>query len=53
MRAESVEAALASAREDVYVQAGVWCEISVRPVGRFFSSDLSVSSGEYPSRTII
>lgn len=34
VRAASEEEALALAREDVYVKAGVWGEIKARPFGR-------------------
>ena len=34
VRAESEDAALAIARADVYVGAGVWGEITARPFGR-------------------
>ena len=34
VRASSPEAAMELARDDVYVSAGVWGEISVRPFGR-------------------
>ncbi len=37
MRAEDAAGALAIARQDVYVRAGVWGEISVRPFGRVTS----------------
>lgn len=37
MRAENAAAALAIAREDVYVRAGVWGAISARPFGRVVS----------------
>jgi len=34
IRAESAEAALAVARDDVYLRSGVWVEVRVRPFGR-------------------
>jgi uncharacterized protein YciI len=34
VRAEDAPAALAIARADVYVKAGVWSDISARPFGR-------------------
>lgn len=34
VRAEDADAALALARQDVYVRAGVWGDISARPFGR-------------------
>lgn len=34
LRADDAEAALAVAREDVYVRVGVWGEITARPFGR-------------------
>ena len=34
MRADDAAAALAIARQDVYVKAGVWGDISARPFGR-------------------
>jgi len=37
VRAEDAEAALAVARADVYVKAGVWGEIDARPFGRVTS----------------
>ena len=39
VRAADAAAALAIAREDVYVSAGVWAEISARPFGRIAISD--------------
>ena len=37
LRAADAAAALAIARQDVYVKAGVWGEISARPFGRVVS----------------
>ena len=37
LRAADAAAALAIARQDVYVKAGVWGEISARPFGRVTS----------------
>jgi len=37
VRADDAAAALALARSDVYVRAGVWGDISVRPFGRVTS----------------
>ena len=37
VRADDAAAALALARRDVYVKAGVWGEISARPFGRVTS----------------
>jgi uncharacterized protein YciI len=37
VRAKDAAAALALARRDVYVKAGVWGDISVRPFGRVTS----------------
>ena len=37
VRTDDAQAALALARQDVYVTAGVWGEISVRPFGRVTS----------------
>ncbi len=37
MRTKDAAAALALARSDVYVKAGVWGDISVRPFGRVTS----------------
>ncbi len=34
VRAESEEAALAIARDDVYMQNGIWVEVRARPFGR-------------------
>lgn len=34
LRADDADAALRLAREDVYVRAGVWGEITSRPFGR-------------------
>ncbi len=34
VRAESAEAALAIARDDVYLRSGVWVEVRVKPFGR-------------------
>ena len=34
LRVDDADAALAIARDDVYVRAGVWGEITVRPFGR-------------------
>ena len=34
VRAESEQAALAIARDDVYMQNGVWVEVRARPFGR-------------------
>jgi uncharacterized protein YciI len=34
VRAESEEAALAIARDDIYMRAGVWVEARVKPFGR-------------------
>jgi uncharacterized protein YciI len=39
LRAEDAAAALAIARADVYVKAGVWGEISARPFGRVATTD--------------
>ena len=38
VRADDAVAALALARRDVYVKAGVWGDISVRPFGRVTST---------------
>ncbi|MEX1295563.1 MAG: YciI family protein [Candidatus Limnocylindrales bacterium] len=38
VRTADAEAALAVAREDVYVRAGVWADISARPFGRVTSA---------------
>ena len=38
VRAESEEAALAIAREDVYMREGVWVELRVKPFGRVVRS---------------
>ena len=38
VRAEDAAAALAIARQDVYVKAGVWGDISARPFGRVTSA---------------
>jgi uncharacterized protein YciI len=38
LQAEDAAAALAIARADVYVKAGVWGEISARPFGRVVSA---------------
>lgn len=38
VRADDAAAAMALAREDVYVAAGVWGEISARPFGRVTSA---------------
>jgi uncharacterized protein YciI len=38
VRADDAAAALAIAREDVYVKAGVWSEISARPFGRVIAA---------------
>jgi len=37
VRAKDTAAALAIARQDVYVKAGVWGDISARPFGRVIS----------------
>jgi uncharacterized protein YciI len=39
LRAEDAAAALAIARADVYVKAGVWGEIDARPFGRVVTTD--------------
>jgi hypothetical protein len=38
MRADDAAAALAIARQDVYVRAGVWGEITARPFTRVFGA---------------
>lgn len=39
VRAQDTAAALAIARADVYVKAGVWGDISARPFGRVTTTD--------------
>ena len=39
VRADDAAAALALARRDVYVKAGVWGDIAARPFGRVVSTD--------------
>jgi uncharacterized protein YciI len=39
VRAKNATAALAIARADIYVRAGVWSDISARPFGRVVTTD--------------
>ena len=49
VRADDAAAALAIARADVYVAAGVWGDISARPFGRVITTDQAARSNTEPT----